>query len=254
MPKALFIGRRLWMTLLVLVGVAVLCRLGVWQLDRLAQRRAINARIDMRMVEPATPLSGEPIDPEAIEYRRVKVRGVYDSAQAIVLRNRTLDGAPGVHVLMPLRIAGSDKAVLIDRGWLPLDQAAPEARRAFDEAGEIAVEGIARLSQENAGGPQDPPLGPDRTRLDAWFRVDIPRIQQQIGYSLLPLFLEQQPTLGDPPLPRRVPTTDLGEGPHLSYAIQWFAFAIILLVGYVAFTYQQVHRATTNPSERKYRE
>src|SRR5262245_56990814 len=105
MLKALFTGRRLWMTLLVLASVVVLCRLGVWQLDRLAERRAINARIDTRMVEPATPLTGEPLDPEAIEYRRVKVRGVYDSAQEVVLRNRSLEGAPGVHVLTPLRIA-----------------------------------------------------------------------------------------------------------------------------------------------------
>ena len=240
MLKALFTGRRLWMTVLVLVGVAVLCRLGVWQLDRLAQRRAINARIDMRMVEPATPLTGEPLDPEAMEYRRVKVQGVYDSTQEIVLRNRSLEGAPGVHVLTPLRIAGSDMAVLIDRGWLPLDQAPLEARRAFGEAGDVVVEGIARLSQENAGGPQDPPLGPDRARLDAWFRVDIPRIQEQIGYRLLPLFVEQQPAPGDPPLPRRVLTTDLGEGPHLSYSVQWFSFAIILLAGYLAFTHQQM--------------
>ena len=229
---------------LVMCGVCV--RLGFWQLDRLAQRRAINARIDTRMVEPATPLTGEPLDPEAMEYRRVKVQGVYDSAQEIVLRNRSLDGAPGVHVLTPLRIAGSDTAVLIDRGWLPLDQAAPAARRAYDEAGAISVEGIARLSQENAAGPRDPPLAPDQVRLDAWFRVDLPRIQAQAGYSLLPIFVEQQPALGDPPLPRRVATTDLGEGPHLVYAIQWFAFAVILLAGYLAFTHQQLRRSTTN--------
>src|SRR5262249_51205709 len=117
------------------------------------------------------------------------------------------------------------------------------------EAGAISVEGIARLSQENAAGPRDPPLEPDQARLDAWFRVDIPRIQAQMGYPLLPLFVEQQPALGDPPLPRRVPTTDLGEGPHLVYAIQWFAFAIILLAGYLAFTHQQMHRAPTKQAK-----
>lgn len=239
MLNMLFTGRRLRTTLLVLVGAGVMCGLGVWQLDRLAQRRAANARIDAQMSAPAISLAGTPLDPDALDYRRVAVRGVYDEAQEVVLRNRSLDGVPGVHLITPLRLSGSDQTVLVDRGWVPLDRSAPEARRAFAEPGEVVVEGVARRSQPYEGGPVDPPTGPDRPRLDAWFRVDIPRIQQQAGYPLLPVFVEQQPGPGDPALPRRVPTADLGEGPHLSYAIQWFAFATILLGGYLALTYQR---------------
>jgi surfeit locus 1 family protein len=241
MIKQLFSGRRIWMTLLVLAGAMIMGRLGIWQLDRMAQRQAINDTINTRLAQPATTLAGAPLDLQALDYRRVEARGVYDLSQEIVLRNRALDGAPGVHVLTPLRLAGSDMAVLVDRGWIPLDQAAPEARRAFaPAAGEVAVAGVARLPTTSAGGPQDPPAGPNRERLDAWFRVDIARIARQAGYRLLPVYLEQQPTPGDTALPRRVPTTDLGPGPHLSYAIQWFAFAIILMAGYLAFTYQQL--------------
>jgi surfeit locus 1 family protein len=243
MLKLLFSGRRLWMTLLVIAGALVLGRLGIWQLDRLAQRHALNNSIDARMAQPAVALDGGAIDPEALEYRQVEARGVYDPAQEIVLRNRAFEGAPGVHVLTPLRINGSKAAVLVDRGWIPLEQSAPEARNIFaPPQGEVVIKGVARRSQEDTGGPQDPPLSPDRPRLDAWFRVDTTRIEQQTGYPLLPLFVEQQPAPGDSDLPRRVATTDLGEGPHLSYAIQWFAFAVTLLVGYVAFTYQQARR------------
>jgi surfeit locus 1 family protein len=250
MLKTLFTGRRLWMTILVIVGAIVMIRLGFWQLDRLAQRHAINERIDTRMAQAPLPLAGEPIDPAELEYRRVQVRGVYDPSQEIVLRNRSLDGAPGMHVLTPLRLSDG-AAVLIDRGWLPMDEAKPEARRAYaPPAGEVVVEGIARLSQESPYGPQDPPLRPGEARLDAWFQVNIPRIQQQAGYSLLPIYLEQQPAPGDPPLPRRVATTDLGEGPHLSYAVQWFAFSAILVIGYLAFTYQQVKRGGRQPAAR----
>ena len=125
---------------------------------------------------------------------------MYDPAQEIVLRNRELDGTPGVHILTPLRLSGSDTAVLVDRGWLPRDQAEPAARSAFAAPpGEVLISGIARRSQdESAGGPQDPPLGLDRTRLDAWFHVDTTRIQQQTGYPLLPIFIEQQPAAGRP--------------------------------------------------------
>ena len=242
MLKTLFTGRRLWMTLLVLAGAIVLARLGFWQLDRLAQRRAINATIDGRMAEPPAALDGSAVDPAALEYRRVTARGVYDPGQEVVLRNRSLDGAPGVHVLTPLRLSGGG-AVLVDRGWIPMGEAGAEQRRAYaPPPGEVVVEGIARRSQESGFGPQDPAPNPGQPRLDAWFQVNIPRIAQQAGYPLLPIYVELQPAPGDPQLPRRVAATDLGEGPHLSYAVQWFAFAIILLAGYVAFAHQQLKR------------
>jgi len=245
------------MTLLVIVGTLALGRLGIWQLDRLAQRRAINSSLNTRIAQPAARLDGAAIDPATMEYRRVEARGIYDSAQEIVLRNRELDGMPGVHILTPLRISGSATAVLVDRGWIPRDQADPSARSAFAAPqGEVLVVGIARRSQEDLGGPQDPPLGPDRPRLDAWFRVNVAGIQQQAGYALLPIFIEQQPdpasagvSPGDPALPRRAPIADLGEGPHLGYAVQWFGFAIILLVGYIVFTYQQARRGKPAANE-----
>jgi surfeit locus 1 family protein len=248
MLTLLFAGRRRWMTLLVIAGTLLCGRLGIWQLDRLAQRRALNASIDARMAQPPLPLTSAPLDPEALDYRQVEVRGVYDPSQEIVLRNHELDGLPGIDVVTPLRLSqggsptasGPAVAVLVDRGWLPLDRSSPEARRAFDRPGEVVVRGIARRSQEGSGGPREPPLGPGQTRRDAWFRLDIPRIEQQVGYKLLPLFIEAQPAPGDAALPRPTPTTDLGEGPHLGYAIQWFAFALILLVGYPAFLYQRV--------------
>jgi surfeit locus 1 family protein len=240
MLKLLFTGRRLWLTLLVLAIALVCCRLGIWQLDRLAQRRAQNALIDERMARPAVVLDGAPIDPNALDYLRVEVRGVYDPAQEIVLRNRALNGAPGVHVLTPLRLDGSDAAVLVDRGWLPLELSAPAARQAYTAPpGLVVVQGVARRSQTDAGGPADPPLPAGESRRDAWFRVDIAAIERQAGYRLLPVFAEQQPAPGDPELPRRVATSDLGEGSHLSYTVQWFSFAIIVVVGYLAWTYQQ---------------
>ncbi|MDQ2998131.1 MAG: SURF1 family protein [Chloroflexota bacterium] len=253
MVRIFFTGRRLWMTLLVIIGALILGRLGSWQLDRLAQRHAFNSSLNTRMAQPALARADMALDPDALEHRRVSMRGEYDPAQEIVLRNRELDGTPGVHVLTPLRLSGSDTAVLVDRGWLPRDQADPAARKAFAApSGEIVVTGIARRSQEDVGGPQDPPLGPERPRLDAWFRVNIGRIQQQTGYPLLPIFIEQQPAAGDPTLPRPVPTADLGEGPHMGYAVQWFAFAIILVVGYIAFTYTQAKRAAQIKNESSF--
>lgn len=241
MFQALFRGRRLWYTLLVLIGAVILCRLGIWQLDRLAQRRAINAALAARAAQAPVALTPALAEASDQEYRRVEVRGTFDTSQEIVQRNRALDGAPGVHVITPLHLSGSTATVLVDRGWLPQGESAPEARRAYAApAGEVTIVGQLRRSQEDYGAPYDPPFTADRPRLDAWFHVQTSRIAQQAGYPLLPVFVEQLPGTGDLALPRPDPTTDLGEGPHLSYAIQWFAFALILVVGYVVFVYRQI--------------
>jgi surfeit locus 1 family protein len=242
MIQALFRGRGLWATLLVVAGTIVLARLGIWQLDRLAQRRAINASITSRMTEPVAPFTPELAADPAAEYRRVELRGVFDASQEIVQRNRSLDGAPGVHVLTPLRLSGGG-AVLVDRGWLPQAQSDASARAAYaSPPGEVDLIGQIRRTQTDFGAPYDPPLTADRPRLDAWFHIDVARIGQQTGYPLLPVFVELLPAPGGQPLPRPDPATDLGEGPHLGYAIQWFAFALILLAGYLATTYQRVRR------------
>ncbi len=238
-----FTGRRLLATILVIAGAVALCGLGYWQAGRFQQRTQLNERINARMAMPVVPLDGI-VDPQEFDYRRVEVRGVYDPSREILLRNRSYNGATGYHLITPLRLNGSNRAVLVDRGWIPFTEATPQARRAFaPPVGEVVLQGVARRAQERTGGPVDNARAGQW--LDAWFRVDIPQIEPQIGYSLLPVFIELQPGLtppGAPPIPSA--TSDLGPGSHLSYAIQWFSFAIILLVGYVAFTLRQLREIT----------
>lgn len=243
MIHALFAGKRLLLTLAVIAGATGMCGLGIWQLNRLDERLALNERITSRMALPPLELTSTDVDLQALDYRRVELRGTYDYANEIVLRGRAYNGRPGVHVVTPLRLSNSDAAVLVDRGWLPLESSRPEERRAFVESsGEVTLEGVARRPPDTSRGPQDPPLEPGQARRDAWFRVDIGRIQQQVDYRLLPLYVELQPAPGAPDLPLRVATTDLGPGSHMSYAIQWFSFALILLGGYGSLIYQQVRR------------
>ena len=237
-----FKGRGLIATIVVLLGVALLCNLGIWQWNRHVQREALNRKIEARMREPALILDGSAVDPQALDYRQVELRGVYDPTQEILLRNRSYEEETGFDVITPLHITGSDKVVLVDRGWIPLTESLPESRKAFQVPGEVQIQGVARATQPyTAGsGPADPPLSPERPRLDAWFRVDIDRIQQQIKEPLLPVFVELQPIEGaQPQLPIPSKTESLGLGSHLGYAFQWFSFALILLVGYVILMYRK---------------
>lgn len=234
LPQQLVSPRWRWITLAALGLVAVFIRLGMWQLDRLEERRTENALIASRITNPPVQLTGVPLDIDANEYRRVTVRGTYDHSQEVVLRNRSRNGVPGVDIITPLRITGSEQSVLVNRGWVPLLQYEQAAMQQFVVPGEANIEGIVRKTQPRRSSLGAEDKVPVDGMLRSWFRVDIERISDQVPYPLLPFFVEQLPREGAPDLPFPQPNTELSEGSHMSYAIQWFSFALILVCGYAA--------------------
>jgi len=236
---------------LVLLLAAVMVGLGVWQLSRLQERQAENALIRERLAQAPLDLNAQP-GAQAAEYTPIQATGTYDFAAEIILRNRAYLDQPGYHVLTPLRLAGRDEAVLVDRGWIPYTEAEPGLRAVFQApAGEVTVKGIARASQPRSRPflPADPTVSPDMPRLDAWFWPDLDQIQDQLPYPLLSFYLEAAPApagAGATSLPISGYSVDLSEGAHLTYAIQWFAFAAILLIGSAAL-WRQARRGENLP-------
>jgi len=231
-------------TLLVLAAVGGMARLGIWQLDRLAQRREFNARVQAQVNAPPLDLNS-PYSPAGLydmEYRQVVARGVYDPTQEILLRNQAWEGRPGYHLLTPLRIDGTGDVVLVDRGFIDLDQGSPEQRARFAVSGPVEVSGIfIRPRVPRIFGVPDPTLAPGETRLDAWNAVNLDRIQEQMDAPLLPVYILAAPGLAQsgPPY-AQLEQPDLTEGPHIGYALQWFSFATILGLGYPFFARKQL--------------
>jgi hypothetical protein len=117
----------------------------------------------------------------------------------------------GYALLTPL-VLPNGTAVLVERGWIPAEDNTPESWRQFDEPGTAAVEGIIRLPQTKGemGGIPDPTLAPGETSLDFWNFVNIDRIQQQIPYPLLNVYIQQAPSASQTSLPyRSLPEIDL---------------------------------------------
>jgi surfeit locus 1 family protein len=235
--RALFSRRWLLTTLVVLAGMAVLVRLGFWQLDRLEQRQARNALVVQQLAAEPLDLNAGPLpaDLSQVTDHRVVARGEFDFAQQVALTDQIWEGRPGVHLVAPLLLAGSDEAVLVDRGWIPFEDSAPEEWSRFDEPGLQTVSGFLQPSQPPPrGGSPALAAGP----LRAWYRVDVEAIQAQVPYPLLPVYLLQTPpeegqegaVQSLPYRPR--PEVDLSEGRHLGYAVQFFLFALILGAGY----------------------
>ena len=232
--------------IIVLLAIIVLVNFGLWQLRRLEQRRALNREIVAGLNQPPAEITEEPVNPDELHRRRAFVTGTFDNENSVVLRGRSYGGQQGVEMVTPLLIAGSDQSVLVNRGWIPLAESDREARRIYDASDEVTIEGIAYRAQirpDSYFAPTDPTPGPDQSRLDVWFRVDIPRIQQQVDYPLLPIFVAQAPdpnSAETPPIPQEIPEPN--EGSHLGYAIQWFTFAVILVGTYASFLWQDVKR------------
>lgn len=227
-------GRWLVGHVVVLLLAALFVRLGIWQLHRRQERQAANARIEARLEAPAA-LIAELVDPRAafapdVVDRQLRAVGRYDRANEVLVRSRSLQGASGKWVLTPLRLADGT-AVIVNRGWVPLDDQAPLSGDAAAPSGQVTVRGLARASQQRGPfGPTDPRAG----RLRELNRVDLPRLQRQLPYDVYPVWLQLQVQSPGPRgnLPALLPGPDLSGGPHFSYAMQWFAFAAVGLVGW----------------------
>ena len=203
---------------------ALFVRLGFWQVDRLHQRRARNAVLAERMAE--TPL---PIDElrDTAAYRRASVQGTPDYADEIVLTGRSRQGSPGVYIITPVRRTGSATAVLVMRGWVYSPDAATvdltrwhETRRSFN--------GYVLSLPATVESPQQPAMG---RKVRALTRE---RVRELVPYPVATRYLVAQDSVVGAAVdstPARVAPPALDDGPHLSYAIQWFSFAAIALVG-----------------------
>jgi surfeit locus 1 family protein len=208
--------------------------LGLWQLDRLDQRRAFDRLVEERLSTPAEPIDeliAVGAGAEGWQYRRVEVRGRYDANREFVLFGRTLGGIPGNHVLTPI-VTEDGTAVLVDRGWIPIELDDPPIAQAAPSSAEITATGVMFPSE---GGDPGGPAARAQPLSDVG-EIDLARIQAALPYDLAPGYLwlqGQRPAGGQ--LPRPVPLPDLTDAPpHLSYAIQWFVFAAIAVVGYGA--------------------
>lgn len=231
MLRALRQPRWIVATLVVVLLAGTFIRLGFWQLDRLDAKQTMNAigssRINAEPESLVTLLEEAEGDLESLEYRRVYVTGTFDPTEEVLIRSQVERGQAGFHVITPVVLDDPMLGVLVNRGWVPLEMDQPPVE-AIPEPGRQRIEGWVHLTETK------PPLGPEDLpgELSVYNRVDVGRIGEQTEYNLAPVYIvEIGERTTELPIPVRQPDfTD--EGPHLAYAIQWFAFALVAIVGF----------------------
>lgn len=205
--------------------------LGMWQLHRLEERRETNrVGAERFSMEPVPFEVLENQDPKAIEYRRVTVTGRPLPGHEVLIRSQVYLGTAGYHLIVPVSHRDATE-VLVNRGWVPLGTEPGTVDHGGDDKMNITIEGWVSLTEERPPlGPLDPPSGV----LTVMNRVDIDRIREQTNprVSLANVYIVEVREQGSGP-PFSLSPPDFGdEGPHLGYAIQWFGFTAVLVVGY----------------------
>ena len=214
----------------ILVAAAVCMRLGFWQLSRWHEKRALNRAMREAMSAPPLDLGSAAAPLDSVRHRRVCVTGRYDETRQVLLSGRSQNHAPGVDVVTPLRLADGG-AVLVDRGWLFSADAMSARPQQYAEPGDRTVLGMAEPLSRGRRGPPVRAIEADSVTLFSARWLDLDSLSARLPYSIAPFVVRELPGPGVPAEPARTPPRPLDESMHVSYTVQWFLFALILLVG-----------------------
>lgn len=215
--------------------------LGFWQLERRDQKREFNATVVSRTDIPPAPI-GDVLTPQAnpdeIEWRVVSATGRFLADDEVTIINRSQDGTAGYSPLTPLLLADG-QVVFVNRGFVPLNVTSPQT-----PSETISVLGYLRKTQKRGS------LGAiDSTDASAteFHRVDLSLISRRIEQPSLPMYLqliEQSPAQTEAwPAPANLP--ELDEGPHFSYAIQWWFFSLVAVTAWIVVVRRALRKSTS---------
>lgn len=216
-----------WVAVLILLPVFI--SLGFWQLQRASERQALNDQQDQRSLDPPVVLKGvDTIDVNAFRYRKVILKGHYDSEHQFLIDNQIEGGQPGYHVLVPFRFQDQSEAVLVNRGWVPIGsdrQVLPDVSGL--PRGMVEIQGTIDLLYRvgfKLKGAEMPRQG--------WpSLVQVPEaktLSEHLGYPV-PAFQVSLAPAERGAYVRKENSVKLDPGKNRGYAVQWFLFAAVTL-------------------------
>jgi len=220
-----------WMpTALTVIFLPLFVWLGLWQLDRAVEKQAQLDAFEALGRLPPVALAGD-AQTAPLRHRKVTAGGEYDAGRQYLLDNRILDRRPGYHVLTPLRLAAG-KAVLVNRGWIPLGASRQERPDIGIENTRVTVVGQVHPEPE-AGLVLDDAAGAETDWPRLVQRIDFERMGHELGVPLVPVLVLLDAGQAEGYVRKWRPDYVAPPDKNRAYAAQWFSFAVLLIVLYV---------------------
>jgi cytochrome oxidase assembly protein ShyY1 len=239
------VRQRRWIgfTLLTLMFLTLFIRLGIWQLSRLHERRSSNAVISANLAAAPAPYAdivaaalAHPVITPALEWRSIEITGRWDLGHQVLLRNRTFESVDGYEVITPIQPA-SGPALLVDRGWVQQGStSAAPASTPVPQSGVVTVSAWLLPSQP-AHPASDLPTGQVLAINAKSISLGMPYPVLD-GYAILE---KEDPVAANSPT--LLPGPEIDDGPHLSYAVQWFLFSGVAVVGWWIYLRREADEA-----------
>ncbi len=229
---------------LAAAGLAILVGLGFWQVERLAWKEDLIARVEARTRAPALPISAETDWPNVSasrdEYRRVTASGRFQHPREVLVYTVLSEpkgrfSGQGYWVLTPLELANG-AIVIVNRGFVPLERKDPSTRREGQIEVPVSVTGLLRMAEvTNWFTPANEPAR------GAWYRRDPAEIAKHFSLARAAPFMIDADTAPVPgALPQGGETRLVFPNNHLGYALTWFGLALALLGVFTVFAGQRL--------------
>lgn len=217
---------RLLTTIAAIAGMVLTFYLGQWQTGRADYKQSLQNRQDVLGREPLVSIGAALLAADDVLLRKVEVRGEFAPKYTVFIDNRIHQHQPGYHVATPLRIAGSQRYVLVNRGWVAAnrDRSMPVVDT---PSGEQRVQGMAAAYSERYME-----LSTKVAEGNIWQNLVFERYRQATGLELQPFVIQQESTADDG-LKREWGRADLGRNKHLAYAFQWYALSLAIFIYYL---------------------
>ncbi len=219
-----------------LVVLTILCSLGRWQLNRAEQKTLYLQQLEVAGRAEAIDLNQiQHRKLQFLEYKTVSISGQYDEAHQILIDNQVKNGNPGYFIMTPFHLDGTNKSVLVNRGWLPMDRNRSNLPDVTIDKLSVIVKGRVNhfpsvgLKLEGADIPTS--SWPAVVQV-----VNIGILSKRLGYSLLDFQVELDAAMADGYDRDWQSISIIPPEKHVAYAVQWFGLALTLTVLFIWFS------------------
>jgi surfeit locus 1 family protein len=231
-------------TLVTIILLPCLLWLGFWQLDRAEQKRALLENFEISQKQPAVNITSVIKQEQLLQYQKIKMVGKFDVQHQFLLDNKVYQGKAGYHVITPLMLSGSDKVILVNRGWLPQGVTRQDLPTITTPEGIIKIFGQVKLNPGEGFS-----LGGDMDEESGWPRVvqsvNTSILANYLGYPILS-FLVLQDAKSDTGFVRDWYIKKIVPEKSTSYAVQWFALSLALVIIYLIVNFRKITTGKNN--------